>query len=233
MRFAKVLMIGLPILLLALPALGQCPQNGYYNSQGGTVELGTASESWVGGQEGQIGNALYALSMGDGAQWILSCPATCADPILLDDLVDEYGNGQRIYLTQYCGGTLWLNGGLEAWGNGDADYVVNLSDMNIYVTIIFMAGVPIGHVSNIELAGTFQDCDACVAFQIANATMLGEGLGYSFPIGYPMPVYEGSCTPDAGLYGSYWDIIDIGLTISGCSVATEETTWGQVKALYR
>jgi hypothetical protein len=233
MRLAKLLLIGLPILLLALPSLGQCPQNGVYNSQGGSVELGTASESWINGQEGQIGNTLYALSMNDGAQWILSCPSACVDPILLDDTVDPYGNGMRSYLTEYCGGTLWLNGGMEDWSNGDVEYVVDLVDTNIYVTIIFMGGVPIGHVSNIELAGTFQNCESCVAFQIANATMIGEGYGFDFPAGYPLPVFADSCDPEVDLYGSYWDIIDIGLTISGCGVASQDSDWSQIKSLYR
>jgi len=233
MRLAKTLLIGLPILLLALPALGQCPQNGVFSSQGGTVDLGTASESWINGQEGQIGNAVYAYSDGDGAQWVLSCPAACSDPVLTEDTVDEYGNGQRSYMTQYCGGTLWLNGGLEAWSNGDAEYIVDLMDTNIYVTVIIFGGVPIGHVSNIELAGTFQGCDTCIAFQIANATMQGDALGSDFPGGYPLPVHMDTCDPDPGLYGSYWDIIDIGLTISGCGVAAQQSDWGQIKALYR
>jgi len=233
MRFAKTLLIGLPIILLALPALGQCPENGYYNSQSGILLLGTASESWINGQEGQIGNTLYAESDGGGNQWVLSCPSACEEPILLEDTVDAYGNGMRSYLTEYCGGTLWLNGGTEAWSNGDDEYIVDLNDMNIYVTIIFMGGVPIGHVSNIELAGSFQGCDACVAFQIANATMYGHNYGVNFPPGFPLPVHPDSCDPDPNLYGSYWDIIDVGLTISGCGVATQSSDWSHVKAMYR
>lgn len=63
--------------------------------------------------------------------------------------------------------------------------------------------------------------------------MLGDAYGSDFPMGYPLPVYPDTCDPDPDLYESYWNIIDIGLTISGCGVDTHDSNWDQIKALNR
>ena len=237
MRTLKILLLGVPILMLALPVWAGCPQDGPYTSQGGEILLGHASESWPGGGEGQIGNTVFAQSwdgMDLGTQWYMSCPAICADPILIDDTVDPNGNGYMTYMTSYCGGIVWLSGDGTAWTNGDAEYIINLTETNFYTTILFAGGTPVGRVTNIEMAGEFEGCpDLCLAFDVANATQMGTGLGIDFPSDYPPTVVAPDCAVDLGIMGGWWNVIDISMTISGCSTATENASWGQVKNLYR
>ena len=237
MRTLKILLLGISILMLAMPVWAGCPQDGPYTSQGGEMLLGRASESWAGGGEGQIGNTVLAQSWDGvelGTQWYMACPAICADPVLLDDMVNPEGNGYMTYMTSYCGGILWLNGDGTAWTNGDAEYIIDLAETIFYTTILFVGGTPVGHVTNIEMAGEFEGCpETCLAFDVANATQMGSGLGSEFPLDYPPTVVAPDCTEDLGLMGSWWDVIDIMMTISGCSTATEDVSWSQVKSLYR
>ena len=54
MRKLKMLLLGLPVLMLAVPVWAGCPQDGPYTSQGGELLTGRASEAWVGGGEGWL-----------------------------------------------------------------------------------------------------------------------------------------------------------------------------------
>ena len=51
-----------------------------------------------------------------------SAPVHLVEPALVENTVDAYGNGIMVYYTEYCGGTLWLNGYGEAWDNGFDHY---------------------------------------------------------------------------------------------------------------
>ena len=237
MRTLKTLLLMIPILLLSMNVIAECPELGVYSSIDGDVSLGRASESWVGGGEGQIGNAVLSMSWNGaalGQQWVLSCPATCSVPLLILDQVDGNGNGNQTWFTEYCGGELWLNGPGEAWDTGDASYTAVLNEASFTTTIQFAGGVPVGYVANIQFTAEFANCpEGCSAFEISNAVQLGRGLGSSFPAGYPLPVQQPDCLQDGALMGSYWDVIDLSLVITGCAVPTEDSSWSQVKSIYR
>ena len=234
----RILLICLSLALLTAPVYAGCPVEGTYTAISGDIFEGRSSEAWPGGGEGQLGNSVLGQSWDSvslGSQWELSCPQICVAPVLLLDTVNGSGYGQRTYITQYCGGTLWLDGGTQAWSNGDADYTLNLSSTYFYTTIQYAAGVPVAKVNNIQLSGHFDGCqESCIGFEIANAAEIGNGiLGQNFPANYPLPVQAGTCAQDPLLLGSYWNVTSITMTIIGCSVPTREISWGAAKSLYR
>jgi hypothetical protein len=113
MRTLKSLLLTIPILLLSMSVLAGCPEVGVYTSLDGDILSGRASESWPGGGEGQIGNSVLSESWNGetlALQWVVSCPTACTVPLLIFDGVDINGNGNQTWFTEYCGGSLWLNG---------------------------------------------------------------------------------------------------------------------------
>ena len=79
---------------------------------------GRWSESHVGGGAGQPGNVVHAASW-DGTAlataWELLGPTLDdSGAVLIDDTIDGDGNGQRVYFTNYVGGTLTADSAL--WG---------------------------------------------------------------------------------------------------------------------
>ena len=235
MRTATAVLLGLFLVLAAGSAIANCPLHGIYDMNTGTLDTGRAAESEPGGQSGEIGNAIKAGSFTDpdfGAQWILSCPAICVAPVLMENTVDEYGNGIMVYFTEYCGGNLWLNGPGEAWDNGYADYTAILLQVNLTVTLTIEGGSVVGHDTVIDVIGQFEGCVETCFYLYAQATQMGAGYGYEFPAGYPLPVYETSCQEDANLSGTYWDITGGDMLIDYCTTASQDSDWGQVKTRY-
>jgi len=223
------------LIVLAAPAWAGCPLDGVYSTTD-TMLPGHASESEPTGQSGELGNAVFAQSW-DGAalgtQWGLACPEICVEPVLLANTIDQYGNGDMVYLTEYCGGTLWLDGN-GPWGNGDAEYLVDVLICQFTTTISFLGGQVALHNTDIDMHGHFQGCpETCVEFTVAAACQLGEDYGYGFPADFPLPVLGGSCMPDENLLGTWWDISEINMVISGCTVPTTDRNWSEVKSLYR
>jgi hypothetical protein len=237
MRFRNCLLIVIPILMLALPALAECPLFGVYTSMGGDLLAGRASESEPTGQSGVLDNAVKAQSWNGaalGTQWSLACPAICQDPQLIEDTIDGSGNGYRVYQTVYCGGTLWLLGTGMPWGAGATEYLADVFNAVFLTTITFELGVQVAHNTVITMDTDVLDCTGvCITLQIDSAVQLGEGLGTEFPPLYPLPVLPPDCTVDDTIQGTWWDINDVTMTIEGCTVPSAERNWGEVKSLYR
>ncbi|MBC8366022.1 hypothetical protein H8E52_01290 [bacterium] len=227
--------LGLLLILSASAVSANCPLYGDYSTNDGNMLPGRASESEPGGQSGEIGNAIFAESFDGqlGGQWMLFCPAICVEPELIENTVDDYGNGDMVYFTEYCGGQLWLNGTGEAWDNGAADYFADLQSAYFTTTITLVGGVPIFRSTTIEMMAQFVDCiDVCVFFDVIEAIQMGEDYGYNFPVDYPLPVFDYDCSASVDLYGSWWEIVDIAMNIGDCTVDTETSDWSQVKSLY-
>jgi hypothetical protein len=73
--------------------------------------------------------------------------------------------------------------------------------------------------------------DLCVTLSISNAEMLGSTDTGAKPPNYPAFLAPSTCAPTRTL-GSWGEADEFTLIITGCTVGTEVSTWGAVKALY-
>ena len=236
MRLSHVVASVAMVALIVAPASANPPLDGMYTSMDGDMLEGRGSESWVAGADLELGNTLNWDSW-DGAtlatQWYLSCPALCLDPELILDTVDGNGNGFRIYELTYCDGVLWLAGD-GPWSNGDPDYTADFAQATSVVTIQFVQNNPVGWIQNLNVIGTFLNApETCIDLLIANGVRLGDTGSGNFPADYPDLVLGPNCDPAPDGAGSWWDISGITMTITGCAVPVEDTTWGRVKSSYR
>jgi len=223
------------VLGTTAPALGGAPVDGVYTSAAGDLLEGRFSEAWVGGGQGQIGNTVYAWSWDEvtpATQWELLCPALATPPDLIEDTVDEYGNGHRVYRTEYTGGMFMLEGS-GPWGGGDAWY---FGDLYYYVhttTMQFQDWELIGYTTNAQLSGYFSGYEKCMQLTIANAA--SQGIGGIPPADYPeLRTQEGGCVPvPPGVIGEWGTVWSLTMVISNCSTAAEGMSWTAVKSLYR
>ncbi len=228
------------IMLFVVPALAQAPVNGVYKSTdigGAELLTGHSSESWFAGAPVSQSNAISAGSWDGGTygvQWSISCPTVIAAPTLLLDTVDGNGNGQRTYLKIFTGGTFSLVGGpagTPAWSGGDAAYTGSVNIYNEVQVIQFNNFVPTGSNITVNLTGEFTGhANSCYSL-ISNGQRVGTTDTAALPAGYPPFPAMFSCAPTV-LTGSWWDRLGLTMTIKECVVATEETTWGGIKAIY-
>lgn len=235
----RVLLLAVSILMVAGTVFAGAPVTGTYKSPGLTganMLAGRFSESWVGGP-GQLGNTVNAESYDPGTtalgtEWRVWCPAISTAPIVTQDNIAGDGSGTIVYYTEYSGGQFWLsqNG---PWGNGE-DYTGNLINFNASTTYSYLpGGVLINIVSDITFQGDIDGYDNCLTYTINNAAFDGDSNGGPFPTGDYPPLIDDQCSTGATVGG--WGIAsDITLVIYGnCTIGTEETTWGAVKARYR
>ena len=205
------------------------PLNGVYKSSDGDFDEGRESSGWVGGGFLTEDNVLHALAW-DGAvlggDWRITCPYVVTVDLVADLVF--FGNGSRIYQITYTGGTFSLGGnGGQPWANGDASYTGTLTDFTELRTLLFTNNVMVGSDSDFAFNGQVNGYSQSCINGIANGAWLGNGAA---PANYPTYL-TANCT--AGGSGHFADTRDLTLTIAGCSVATEQTTWGTVKSLYR
>jgi hypothetical protein len=229
MRLVTVLLA----LLLALAAgavQAGPPVQGNYQSLQGDMLSGRFSESWAGGGQGQIGNTVHAMSWNGtalGTEWYVACPVLGSTPTLVSDSRDITGTGFVSYRSDYVGGRFWLSG-VGAWAGGDAFYAGAL-DYYIHVTeFLFVYGVPISYVTDVQFGGKFDGYCLCLTV-IANAA---SGSSGAQPSGYP-PYLQSDCSVNTGLTGEYGDVMDITMSIYPCASGVENSTWGGVKALFK
>ena len=210
---------------------------GTYKTLSGTIRPGRATECMpFDGGEGQLGNLIWAESW-DGSvlanNWTVTCPQISGPAALIYDGVTG-GTGQRIYITPYSGGTLWLSGA-GAWGAGAPYYTATLNSLTVTATKQYVGGQLVGVVSNINLAGNF-DGGQCFTMAISNAELVGMTGNPSLPPPSGMwPAFHGpSACGLIGAHGTYWDVHDVALSILGdCTTPSETSTWGRIKSLYR
>jgi hypothetical protein len=222
-----------PLLALAGP-----PANGTYTSTdlGGQILLGRYSESWdVPDGRLHMGNTANKLSW-DGAalgtQWQLYCTRIAGPPVLITDTVDGYGNGFREWRVVYTSGDLILDGN-GPWGDGsESSYNASLHAYQEIKTFQYADSQIVQSISNVSLQAAFQGFnEACVTISILNQEELGNTNTAGLPMDYPAFLTPITCDPTRTL-GSWGEVDEITLIITGCTIPVEETTWGQIKTMY-
>jgi hypothetical protein len=235
----KAVIVVLLSIIIAVPALAGPPANGTYKSTdiGGTMDPGRYSEYWFGAKLA-VNNTLNEQSWDGavlGAQWHWYCPWIVSAPVLLLNTVNGAGNGQKVWNVAYTGGYCWLAGPGAPWDGGDASYMATIDTWTAVVTETYANFVEVGTVRTHAASATFTGYnDACMALTISNTEKLGDTDGGPLPANYPNFWDWFSCS-DVGTAGpgEWGDVDAITFTIQGCTVATEEKTWGAVKSLYR
>ncbi len=236
----RYLLISMFLVFLAVPALAGAPQTGVYLSDdmGGQMLTGRFSESWVGmGGPGQIGNTINAQSydpgFGLGSQWRFSCGSIAFAPVLVSDTRDLNGTGEVTWRTEYAGASFWLSKD-GPWGDGSEDYEGVVNTFTVTATYMYVAGQVLGIRSNTTTSGQFTDFGDCFEYTINNTAFFGD-TETSGPLPGDFPDFlDDSCQTGVLSRGGWGSVTEIALRILGsCTVATEESTWGAVKALYR
>ena len=229
-----LMLVIIPTLSLAGP-----PLNGDYTTLdlGGPVSTGRAAESWdLGGGQFLAGTTLNAQSWNGaalGTEWRFTCGTETSPAVLLVDNVNGSGNGNRTYVKTFVGGQIWLSGA-GPWGNGDPVYSGPITSFTEFETVQYSSGVAIVAVSNVQAVAHFDNYPAlCVAFTTSNGVRLGttDNAGVK-PANYPDFIASGTCAPTRTL-GSWWNLNDMIISISGCQVPVKNSTWGSLKASYR
>ena len=237
MKTALVIIFAL-FLIAPLLAIAGPPADGIYTSTdlGGQVLLGRYSESWeVPGDRLETGNTANKRSW-DGAslgtQWELYCTRIAAPPMLITDTVDGNGNGFREWRVVYVAGDLVLDGN-GPWGDGsEPSYQANLHAYQEIKTFQYTNHQIVQSISNVSLQAGFKDFDeTCVTISILNQEELGTTDTASLPPDYPAFLMPITCDPTRTL-GSWGEVDEITLIITGCTVPTKEATWGEIKSLY-
>jgi hypothetical protein len=236
-RPAFVYLTGL-FLLLAGASLAGPPLDGDYQSTdlGGPVYTGRYTEAWDAGGGPVLGGTTLNAESWDGAalatQWRYWCGTETSDGVLLVDNVNpSTGNGNRTYMKTFDGGYIWLSG-TGPWANGDPDYYGTIDAYTEFETIQYSSWVPIAAVSNVQATAHFNDYpESCMTFYIGNGTRMA-----STEIGDPIPPdYPDLLDPDCNATrteGAFWAFTSVTLSIYGCSVSAEESSWGGIKSIY-
>lgn len=227
-----VLLMGLPVIAVAGP-----PLDGTYTSTdlGGPMLTGRYSESWsMANGRLQVGNTTNNLSW-DGAtlgtQWWMYCADVAFAPFMISDTVVN-GNGFQEWLVTYSGGIMILDGN-GPWGDGsEPSYTATFHSYSEIKTFQFVDGDILGVVSTVNLqAGIIGWDEKCMALSISNQEEHGTTDGGPQPLNYPAFLAPATCAPTRTL-GSWGESDEFTLIITGCTVPTEQMTWGGIKSLY-
>jgi hypothetical protein len=228
------------LLLIPVLATAGPPLDGIYKSVdvGGPINIGRYSESWeAGGGPLMPGTTLNAESWDGtdlGLEWRYWCSTQLVAPTLLIDTVNPAtGNGNRTYQKQFSGGYFWLSGS-GPWANGDPDYSGTIDTYSEFETIQYVNWVPVHAITNVQATAHFDNYpETCFNFAVANGVEIGStNNGDPVPMDYPDFLEANTCAPVLTL-GAWWDMKDLSLVITGCSVPTEEMNWGAIKAHYQ
>jgi hypothetical protein len=222
----------LPILATAAPVDGIYRSTDFPSPLTGLLLTGRAS-TWRPGINSGLPHVLHAQSWDEttlGTQWQISCAVENSAFSIQDYRVN--GTGTVIYTSTFQGGTFTFFPGGWPWGDGTG----TLGTTNLITTVSFVGGYPMGGVVNGTTSGAFEGgCE--LTFAIANGLGAGETTDLyptlTKPADYP-EFLDGTCGPASPTlqYGSWGTVLTITMGIN-CPVPTEETTWGNMKALYR
>jgi hypothetical protein len=221
------------------------PLSGTWKSTNGDFDEGTATTTWSAGSFIGLSNTIYGRSAVGGVftnDWTIGCPVVVAvTPIV--PIVGTTGNA--IYMFTYGGGYVTLGGPGNPWDGGDAVYTGLIDTYTEIRTIQYVNGKITGATSDHSVSAHIQGYnDACVAWAIGNGVLRG-GSSPSLPLPFLYPTLQSAkgagypdfpnnnCVFTPNLPGHWDDIRDLTVSITGCAVATEPTTWGGVKSMYR
>jgi hypothetical protein len=239
-RLATLLSLVGVVGLLATAAFAAAPLPGSYQSTdlGGTISTGRYTEGWDTGGGGILhtGSTTNCGSWNGtalGTEWRYTCGTATGPAMLLIDNVNSSGNGNRTYVVNFAGGTLWLSGS-GPWANGDAYYAGHFDTYTEYETVQYVNWVPVAAVTNVQNTAHFDDYPlTCMSFSIANGTRVGTtDLGGVKPANYP-DFLDAACGATRTL-GAWWNMTSVTISINaGCTVPVQSSTWGALKSLYR
>jgi hypothetical protein len=240
MKFAIVFLVTLLIMAPLVPtANAQPPLNGTYQSTdlGGTMLPGRYSESWTAAAGHlTLGNTTNKFSWDGftlGTQWWMYCAQISAVPILLQDTVNINGDGIKQYVVNYTGG-LCILGGSGPWGGGDPSYTAPYTAYAEIKTFQYANNVLVAVISTVQMQAMFLGFnDDCMSLAISNQEQapLGSTDHGPLPANYPGFLDPNTCAPTRTL-GSWGEADEFTLIIQGCTIPTEEATWGSIKAIY-
>jgi len=224
------------------------PVAGTYKSTDLDFDEGTATTSWAAGSylgNASIGNVLYGQSSSGGVftnDWTLGCASVVAATLI----VPKFGaSGQEVWKIDYAPGAIVTLGGPgNPWNGGDAVYTGTTDYYFEMRTVQYSNNVIVGAVSDHAWGAHLQGYnDNCVGWAIANGSLRGGTPPGVPPFSYPTlqsvksaayPGFPGpGCSLNAIGTGHWEDVRDITLTVEGCVVGTKESTWGNVKSMYR
>jgi hypothetical protein len=234
----KVAIVFLFALLVVTPVSADPPIDGTYQSTdlGGLMLIGRYTESWsMANGELQLGNTTNKLSW-DGAtlgtQWWMYCADISVPPLLLLDTVDVNGNGQRQYLVTYQGGICILDGN-GPWGNGSEPSYTALYDTYSEIKLFQFSNFQIvGMTASASMQASFIGfSNACMSLSISNQERYDDTDNIAKPPNFPDFLAPSTCAPTRTM-GSWGEADEFTLIVTGCTVASEESTWGAIKALY-
>jgi len=237
MRNAFTVLLLSAIIAMCVPvAHAGPPVDGIYKTQDLDFLEGRYSIAWPGGNSyGDVGNVLHCESW-DGAslgtEWRVFCP-TIVDTVELYNV--PLGGGSYIagyQITYASGGTIWLDGG-GPWGGGDASYTGTIDTYMELRNVQVVAGTLTGLDSNHNLSAHIIGYPAdCVTFAIGNSAWIGDTPQHGAkPADYP--AYLDSGCGATGTAGHWGTVTDLTLTVEGCEVSTEPSSWGAIKSRYK
>jgi len=213
------------------------PLSGDYKSTLGDFDEGTAASLWAGSFLAS-GNVLFAQSVAGGVftgDWLIHCPFVVS--VIPTGGVLICGTGNLDYMIVYAGGYVQLGGPGTPWDGGDASYTGLLDSFVEFRTIQYLSGVLKGSTSDYALSAHLQGyAQSCMTWAIGNGVLRG-GTGFVAPLqsvkpaGYPD--YHNVACVVSGTVGHWDDVRDLTLSITSCPVATQQSTWGAVKSIYR
>jgi len=250
MKSAIVVSILAAMLVTSAAAVyAGAPIEGTYKTSNGDFDEGTATHRWARSYlDGTDLNTMYGRSTSGGVftnDWTLGC-SNVAQMTLLVPKVGP--NGQEIWMIAYVPGAYFnLGGPGNPWNGGDATYVAITDYQTEIRTVQYANDLVVGAVSDHSLAAHFQNYhETCVAWAIGNGTLRGgtglpgpDGVNFDHsvlqsvkPLSYPgFPVPQCLLVTDS--WGHWEDVRDLTLSITGCTVKTQQSSWGSVKAMYR
>jgi len=237
MRNAILVSVIAAMLAAGSSVFAGAPINGTYKSTNGDFSEGTEASSWAGAGFLGLGNILYAESNDAANDWIIGCPMVVS-VLDIGAPLNGLGNGNKTYLITYDGGYLQLGGPGTPWDGGDASYNGIVDYYSEIRTTQYVNFQIVGSVSDHNVNAHIQGYPAsCVTWGIGNGVLLGSTPALSGalqsvkPAGYPA-FHDAACNAN-GATGHWGDIRDLTISITGCAVAIQQSTWGEVKSLYR
>jgi len=219
------------------------PVAGTWKSTNGDFDEGTAT-TWESPLDYLgTGSLFFGQSYAGGSftlDWRIGCPTVSSVSVILP-LFGATGNA--IYKIDYVGGQCILGGPGNPWDGGDLQYTGIIDLMTEIRTVQYVNNKVTGAVSNYNVSAHIVGyTESCVAWAIGNGALRGGNNGavtYDYgvlqsakPANYP-DFHNNGCFVDPNGQGHWEDIKDLTLTVQGCAVATEQSTWGAVKSMYR
>jgi len=239
MKHIATTLLTIAALAVACTAFAGPPIPGDYQTTdlGGVISTGRYTEGWQAGGAALLpGTTLLAESWNGvslGTEWNYRCATTAAPAVMLTNTVNASGFGNRTYMKQFIGGTIWLSGA-GPWANGDTDYPGILDSYTEFETVQYENFLPVAAVTNVQATAHFANYPAaCMTFAVSNGVEIGNTpSGMTKPADYP-DFLAADCSPTAP-HGAWWNMLTMTLSVSaGCATSAHPSTWGAIKTLYR